>query len=72
MIKIEFGADVTALHGGDDLEAVTIRNAKAGATRVVDSSALFIMWARRLLGRRGISRTLNGLRVLQPYNPASV
>jgi thioredoxin reductase (NADPH) len=42
-IEIEFGAEVTALHGGDHLEAVTIRNAKTDATRIVDTSALFIM-----------------------------
>jgi thioredoxin reductase (NADPH) len=42
-IAIEFGAEVTALHGGEHLEAVTIRNAKTGATRVVDTRALFIM-----------------------------
>jgi thioredoxin reductase (NADPH) len=42
-IQIEFGVEVSALHGGDHLEAVTIRNAKTGATRVVDTSALFIM-----------------------------
>src|SRR5580698_5353785 len=42
-IAIEFGADVIALHGDEHLEAVTVRNAKTGATRVVDTSALFIM-----------------------------
>jgi thioredoxin reductase (NADPH) len=42
-IEIEFGAEVTALHGGDHLEAVTIRNANTGVTRVVDTRALFIM-----------------------------
>jgi thioredoxin reductase (NADPH) len=42
-IEIEFGADVIALHGGDHLEAVTIRNVKNGATRVVDTRALFVM-----------------------------
>jgi thioredoxin reductase (NADPH) len=42
-IEIEFGADVTALHGGDHLAAVTIRNARTGATRSVDTRALFIM-----------------------------
>jgi thioredoxin reductase (NADPH) len=42
-IAIDFGADVTALHGGGHLEAVTIRNNKTGATRDVDTSALFIM-----------------------------
>jgi thioredoxin reductase (NADPH) len=42
-IEIEFGADVSALHGADHLEAVTIRNAKTGASHVVDTSALFSM-----------------------------
>jgi thioredoxin reductase (NADPH) len=42
-IEIEYGAEVTALHGGDHLEAVTIRNIKTGTTRVVDTRALFIM-----------------------------
>ena len=42
-IQIEFGADVVALHGGDHLESVTVRTAKTGATRVVDTRALFIM-----------------------------
>jgi thioredoxin reductase (NADPH) len=42
-IAIEYGAEVSALHGADHLEALTIRDAKSGATRVVDSRALFIM-----------------------------
>jgi thioredoxin reductase (NADPH) len=42
-IKIEYGAEVTALHGAEHLEAVTIRDVKTGATRVVDTRALFIM-----------------------------
>jgi thioredoxin reductase (NADPH) len=42
-ISIEYGAEVTALHGGDYLESVTIRDAKTGATRVVETRALFIM-----------------------------
>jgi thioredoxin reductase (NADPH) len=42
-IEIEYGADVTALHGGDHLEAVTIRNIKTGTARVVETRALFIM-----------------------------
>jgi len=42
-ITIEYGAEVSALHGADHLEALTIRNAKTGATRVVDTRALFIM-----------------------------
>ena len=42
-ITIEFGADVIALHGSDHLEAVTVRNIATGATRVVETRALFIM-----------------------------
>src|SRR6202790_2344663 len=42
-ITIEYGAEVSALHGADHLEAVTIRDANTGASRVVDTRALFIM-----------------------------
>ena len=42
-IAIEYGAEVTALHGGGHLEALTIRNAKTDATRILDTRALFIM-----------------------------
>ena len=42
-IAIEYGAEVSALHGAEHLEAVTIRNVKTGANRVVDTRALFIM-----------------------------
>jgi thioredoxin reductase (NADPH) len=42
-IEMVFGAEVTALHGGDHLEAASIRETSTGATRVVDTSALFIM-----------------------------
>jgi thioredoxin reductase (NADPH) len=42
-ISIEFDAEVTALHGAKCLEAVTIRNAKSGATRLIGTGALFIM-----------------------------
>ena len=42
-ITIEYGADVNALHGGEHLEAVTIRNAATGAERRVPTRALFIM-----------------------------
>jgi thioredoxin reductase (NADPH) len=42
-IAIEFGADVSALHGAEHLEAVTIRNLGTGATREVATRALFIM-----------------------------
>ncbi len=42
-ITIEYGAEVTALHGDDHLEGVTIRNAATGESREVASRALFIM-----------------------------
>ncbi len=42
-ITIEYGAEVGALHGADRLAALTIRDVKTGATRVIDTCALFIM-----------------------------
>jgi thioredoxin reductase (NADPH) len=42
-ITIEYGAEVSGLHGAEHLEALTIRDAKTGLSRVVDSRALFIM-----------------------------
>jgi thioredoxin reductase (NADPH) len=42
-ISIEYRAEVTALHGTDHLEALTIQDVKTGATRVVETRALFIM-----------------------------
>jgi thioredoxin reductase (NADPH) len=42
-VTIEYGAEVSALHGADHLEGITIRDAKTGASRVVETRALFIM-----------------------------
>jgi thioredoxin reductase (NADPH) len=42
-IAIEYGAEVSALHGSDHLEAVSIRNVNSGSTRVFATHALFIM-----------------------------
>ncbi|GEP12400.1 Ferredoxin--NADP reductase [Methylobacterium gnaphalii] len=42
-ITIEYGAEVSALHGDDRLDAVTIRNAGNGPERTVSTRALFIM-----------------------------
>jgi thioredoxin reductase (NADPH) len=42
-IEIEHEAEVVALHGGDHLEAVTIRDIPSGETRRVETRALFIM-----------------------------
>jgi thioredoxin reductase (NADPH) len=42
-ITIEYGAEVSALHGADHLEALTIRDVNTQASRVIDTRALFIM-----------------------------
>jgi thioredoxin reductase (NADPH) len=42
-ITIEYGAEVSALQGTERLEALTIRDTNTGATRLVDTRALFIM-----------------------------
>ncbi len=43
-ITIVYGAEVIALRGGEQhLEAVTVRDANTGATRDIDTRALFIM-----------------------------
>jgi thioredoxin reductase (NADPH) len=42
-ITIEFGAEVTELHGAGHLQGLTIRDVKTGATRAVETRALFIM-----------------------------
>jgi thioredoxin reductase (NADPH) len=42
-INIEYNAEVAELKGSDHLEAVVIRNVKTGASRSVDTCALFVM-----------------------------
>jgi thioredoxin reductase (NADPH) len=42
-ITIEYGAEVSALHGAQQLQALSIRDVKSGASRMVDTRALFIM-----------------------------
>jgi thioredoxin reductase (NADPH) len=42
-INIHYGAEIVALHGGEHLEAVTIRDANTGETGDIDTRALFIM-----------------------------
>lgn len=42
-ITIEYGAEITALHGGEQLEGVTIRRLADGGERRVDTKALFVM-----------------------------
>lgn len=42
-ISIDYGAEVVALHGADRLEAVTVRDMEAGATRTIPTCAMFVM-----------------------------
>ena len=42
-VTVEHGAEIVALHGGDRLEAVTIRDIADGTTRTVSTCAVFIM-----------------------------
>jgi thioredoxin reductase (NADPH) len=42
-ISIQYGAEVSELHGTDHLESLTIRDFKSGTSRVVDTRALFVM-----------------------------
>jgi thioredoxin reductase (NADPH) len=42
-ITIQYGAEVSGLHGADHLESLTIRDVKSGTSSVVDTRALFIM-----------------------------
>src|SRR5258708_35819623 len=42
-ITIEYGAEVNALHGADHLDALTIRDVRSAASRVLDTRALLIM-----------------------------
>jgi thioredoxin reductase (NADPH) len=55
-ITIEYGAEVSALHGTERLEAVSIRDVKTGETRVVEARALFVM-----VGAAPNSEWLSGL-----------
>jgi thioredoxin reductase (NADPH) len=42
-IAIQYGAELADLSGDDHLKSLTIRDARTGATRIVDTGALFIM-----------------------------
>jgi thioredoxin reductase (NADPH) len=42
-ITIDYGAEVVALHGGEHLEGVTIRDAATGETHDIETRAVFIM-----------------------------
>jgi thioredoxin reductase (NADPH) len=55
-ITIEFGAEVTALHGREKLGAVTVRNVSEGRERIIPTCALFVM-----VGAAPNTRWLSGL-----------
>ena len=42
-ITLAFNSSVVALHGGDRLEGVTVRDAATGATHAIETRALFVM-----------------------------
>jgi thioredoxin reductase (NADPH) len=42
-ITVEYNAEVKALHGAEYLDALTVRDVKSGATRRLETCALFIM-----------------------------
>jgi thioredoxin reductase (NADPH) len=42
-VTIEYGSEVSALHGADRLEAVTIRNVQDGTVRTIATCAVFVM-----------------------------
>lgn len=42
-ITIEYRHEVTALHGTDKLDAVTVRNLEAGSSQTLDICAMFVM-----------------------------
>ena len=60
-ITIEYGTEVSALHGADKLKAVTIRDVHDGAIRMIDSCALFVM-----VGAAPNTAWLSGLVDLDP------
>jgi thioredoxin reductase (NADPH) len=55
-IIVEYGAEVSALHGAEHLQALTVRDVKTGATRLVNTRALFLM-----VGAAPNSEWLSGL-----------
>ncbi|GJE58806.1 Thioredoxin reductase [Methylobacterium trifolii] len=55
-ITIDYGCEVSALHGEDRLDAVTIRNVMDGTVRTISTCAVFVM-----VGAAPNTRWLSGL-----------
>jgi thioredoxin reductase (NADPH) len=76
-ITIEYGGEVTALHGDGKLEALTIRDVRGGPDRTVPTCALFVMvgaapntaWLSSLvaLDGKGFVRTGEAVGGSSPY-----
>ena len=76
-IEIDYNTEVVALHGGDQLEGVTFRDARTGETREIATRALFIMvgaapntdWLSGLvaLDDKGFVRTGPDIGAASPY-----
>ena len=60
-ITIEYGTEVSVLHGSDKLESVTIRDVHDGSTRMIESCAVFVM-----VGAAPNTAWLSGLVDLDP------
>jgi hypothetical protein len=59
-ITIEYGAEVTALHGGEKLEAVTVRNVGEARERIIPACALFVTGPHRIpIASQGLSISTN-------------
>ena len=76
-IEIDYNTEVVALHGGNQLEGVTFRDARTGETREIATRALFIMvgaapntdWLSGLvaLDDKGFVRTGPDIGAASPY-----
>ena len=61
-ITIEYGSEISALHGDDRLEAVSVRNVADGTVRLVVTCAVFVM-----VGAAPNTRWLSGLIALDDH-----
>lgn len=76
-ISIDYGAEITELHGTDQLDAVTIRNTADGSSRRIATCAVFVMvgaapntgWLSDLvaLDAHGFVRTGDAVGSASPY-----
>jgi thioredoxin reductase (NADPH) len=80
-VTIEYGAEIVALHGGDTLDAVTVRSGVEGNERVLNVSGLFLMigaaprtsWLSGLvaLDQKGFVLTGSDVSATSPYETSA-